>query len=348
MTYDDPFWEQLARYFANEATDDERRLIDEWLAATEENRQLFRHLQQRWQQPVKPDLPESNAADVWERRIGPLITTDDVPTVRPLPVGGWLPGGWWRVAAAVAGLLLGGMLLYRLWLPAQPTLQVAQNALGTRSRITLPDGSRVWLNADSRLEFPKQFKGTMREVRLTGEAFFDVAHNPRQPFVIRLETASIRVLGTSFNVRAYPDDAAVKTTVVTGRVAFIPNKAPRQTARQPAQPDTLFLTPNQHVVQQTQTLQAVTEPVVAQHEAAWKDNRLVFEQTPMAEVARTLERWYGVSVTLERPDLARCPLTATFDGQSLPDVMNLLARTGRFQYTLTNQTLIIRGRGCTN
>lgn len=110
--------------------------------------------------------------------------------------------------------------------------------------------------------------------------------------------------------------------------------------------DTLFITPNRHVIQQVETMAVAEETVVAQKEAAWKDNQLVFDQTPMSEVARTLERWYGVTVTLERPDLANCPLTATFEGQSLTEVMDLLSRTGRFRYKLNNNELTIGGQGC--
>ncbi|TAE26861.1 MAG: DUF4974 domain-containing protein [Cytophagales bacterium] len=346
--WNDADWQRLARYLANEASDTDRRVVDEWLAQSEANRQTFRTLQHRWQTAQGP-LPDVDPASVWERRIAPNLPNDEEheTPVRPLhtPRSWWgRVAGQWRVAAAVAGILLSSYALYRSF-EREPTPQVAQTTVGKRSLLTLPDGSRVWLNADSRLEYPKRFTGSLREVRLVGEAFFDVAHNPAQPFVIRLETASIRVLGTSFNVRAYPGDATVKTTVVTGRVAFIPNKAAQTNRPTPA--DTLFVTPDQHVVQQVVTRTAEAEPVVAVKETAWKDNRLVFDQTPMHEVARTLERWYGTRVTLKTPTLTNCPLTATFEGQSLREVMDLMTRTGRFRYTLSDTHLTISGPGCT-
>lgn len=342
-------WQRIARYLANETTDDERRAVDEWLAESEANRQAFRSIQQHWTH-TQTDLPDSDPASVWDRHIAPRLLADELAETPVLPLHSSLPwwqrrAGQWRVAAAVAGILLGSYALYYRF-QREPTPQVAQNPVGKRSLITLSDGSRVWLNADSKLEYPKKFSGSLREVRLVGEAFFDVTHNPSQPFVIRLETASIRVLGTSFNVRAYPGDASVKTTVVTGRVAFVPNK-PAQTvdaSRPPA--DTVFVLPNHHVIQQLQTRAVMEEMVVAQKETAWKDNRLVFDQTPMHEVARTLERWYGTRVTLETPALTNCPLTATFEGQSLREVMDLMTRTGRFHYTLTDGDLTIRGQGC--
>lgn len=345
MIHDDQFWELLARYFANEATPDERRLVDNWITASEANRQLFARMQQLWTLPGSTALPESNPAEVWNQRIASRLEETNPPIVRPLGRSGWASGSW-RVAAAVAGLLLAFFALYQYRSSGSAQHQVAQNPAGKRSLIRLPDGSRVWLNADSRLEFPKKFDGPLREVRLVGEAFFDVTHKAQQPFIIRLKTASIRVLGTSFNVRAYPGDAVVKTTVVTGRVAFVPHRR-TVSGRQSTTPgDTLFVLPNHHVVQKVQTLAVAEEPVIAQKEAAWKDNRLLFDQTPIAEVAQTLERWYGVKVTLERPELANCPLTATFEGQSLREVADLMSRTDRFQYTLTGAGLTIRGKGC--
>jgi transmembrane sensor len=340
-------WELIARYLAHEASPDDQRTVENWLAASEANHHTVGRLQQLWSTP-EPELPQTDPNRVWEKRIAPYLDDADSTLVRPLyssPSWWQRAAGQWRVAAAVAGILLSSYGIYRSS-QHNPSPEVAQTTVGKRSLITLSDGSRVWLNADSRLEYPKKFTGSLREVRLVGEAFFDVAHNPAQPFVIRLETASIRVLGTSFNVRAYPDDATVKTTVVTGRVAFIPNQ-PAQDNR-PAKTDTLFVTPDQHVVQQVVTRTAEAEPVVAQKETAWKDNRLVFDQTPMHEVARTLERWYGTRITLENPALANCPLTATFEGQSLREVMDLIARTDRFHYSLSDTDLTISGQGCNN
>lgn len=350
MTDDTIFWALLGRYITNEATPDERQTVDTWLASSEANRLTFRRVQQHYTSPTsQPPLPEmeSDPGAVWDRYIAPHLS--EVEKVRPLPVR---PSVWWQQKALlrVAGLvLLLGLIaaLYRstTLFETESVLAFQQNPAGKRSLITLPDGSRVWLNADSRLEFPKKFDGPLREVRLVGEAFFDVTHNAKQPFVIRLATASIRVLGTSFNVRAYPGDPTVRTTVVTGRVAFVPNRdAARVNAASPV--DTAFILPDHHVIQQVKTLAVAQAPVIARKETAWKENQLVFDHTPMSEVARTLERWYGLHVVLDQPELAHCPLTATFEGQSIQNVMDLIARTGQFQYKLTTNDLIISGRPC--
>lgn len=338
-------WPLLARYLADEVSPDERRTVDDWIAATDANQRMFDQIRHRWLHSVllNKTAPSSDSAAVWDRYVAPHLPTGQEIPVRPLAVFrqrlGWLT---WPMAAATAGLLL--YAGYRQFIPELTAPQVAATTtVGSRAMLTLPDGSRVWLNADSKLEYPKTFAGPLREVRLTGEAFFDVTHNPKQPFVIRLATASIRVLGTSFNVRAYPGDGTVKTTVVTGRVAFIANKP--VSGQRAAAADTLFILPNHHVTQAVQTGAVAEEPVVAANETAWKDNRLVFEQTPLREVAQTLERWYGLPVYLEG-GIDNCPLTATFSGQSLGDVLDLISRTGRFTSKLTTEKATLSGRPC--
>ncbi|MBC8153090.1 MAG: FecR family protein, partial [Bacteroidetes bacterium] len=183
-----------------------------------------------------------------------------------------------------------------------------------------------------------------------GEAFFRVTHNPKQPFVVRLATGSVRVLGTSFNIRAYPGDSLVETSVVTGRVAFVPkpvSPSPRPGRKMTvAQPDTLFLTPNVKAIQSLTRRSIATQPTVAVNQIAWTESKLVFRNTPMGEVAKTLERWYGLPVTLERESLRQCPLTGTFQNQSLREVMTLIAMTNRFQYELTPARVTIKGPGC--
>lgn len=337
-------WPLLARYLADEVSPDERRTVDDWIAATDANQRMFDQVRHRWLHSVSSEknVPPSDSTAVWDRYVAPRLPAGHETPLRPLPVfrrrPGWLA---WPMAAAVAGLLL--YAGYRQFIPSLTAPQVAATTVGKRAMLTLPDGSRVWLNADSKLEYPKTFDGPLREVRLTGEAFFDVTHKAEQPFVIRLATASIRVLGTSFNVRAYPGDATVKTTVVTGRVAFVPNK-PAFRNRASAS-DTLFILPNHHAMQAVQTLAVAEEPVVSANETAWKDNRLVFDQTAMREVAQTLKRWYGLPVYLDG-GIEDCPLTATFSGQSLRDVLDLINRTGRFESKLTIEKATISGHPC--
>ncbi len=344
-------WNLLGKVIAGEATPIERQQFDDWLAAHPDQQPIVANLRQFWLTPVaKTDTADQTVAKAFER-LQERIHGKTAPTkssVRPL--WSWQPWAGWATAASVA--LVVGFISWQQWRPttvARPLVEQV-NPKGTRSQIHLADGSTVWLNADSHLSYPKTFTGSVREVSLEGEAFFTVTHNPKQPFVVRLKTGSVRVLGTSFNVRAYPGDSTVETAVVTGRVAFIPKVgSPRRTGRdQPTSPasDTLFLLPNSKAIQSLTRHSVVARPTVAANQIAWTESRLVFRNTPMGEVAKTLERWYGTPVTLEGESLRQCPLTGTFQNQSLQEVMSLIAMTNQFHYELTASRVTIKGPGC--
>ena len=250
-----------------------------------------------------------------------------------------------RWAALLLAGGLGGGLSYWHWVggPAGVPLSYEQrsNPKGTKSKVLLADGTTVWLNVDSKLWFPTAFNGPRREVYLEGEAFFDVKRNEQQPFIIHLGGNQVRVLGTSFNVKAYGDDAQVETAVVTGCVAFIGSAA-----RAAARPDTVFVVPNQKVVLQKTTGELRTETVDAHDYGAWNQRSLVFAGTPLTEVARTLARNYNVTVRFANKDLRTCRLTGRFRNQSLAEVVRLVDLTGAFDFELHGSTLTIGGAGC--
>ncbi|MGF7214703.1 ferric-dicitrate binding protein FerR (iron transport regulator) [Spirosoma lacussanchae] len=344
-------WTLVGRVFANEATDEERQQLERWLAAHPEQQPVIHQLYQLWQTPsATPSADRTEVAAAYERLQQRIEAEEALSAQRVRPL--WPSRSWLSWAAAASVILLLGFLGWtRLTNPAKTTALLEQaNPKGIRSQIRLADGTTVWLNADSHLRYPKSFTGDLREVSLEGEAFFRVAHNPKQPFVVRLATGSVRVLGTSFNIRAYPGDSTVETSVVTGRVAFVPNKPVRRPRTSPGAspptPDTLFLTPNLKAIQSLTRQSVATQPTVATNQIAWTESKLVFRNTPMGEVAKTLERWYGTPVTLERESLRQCPLTGTFQNQSLQEVMTLISMTNRFQYELTPSQVTIKGPGC--
>ena len=346
-------WILLGKVIAGEATLTERHQFDDWLAAHPDQQSVVDSLRQLWLTPdAKTDTADQTVAEAFER-LQERIHSQTAPAERPVrPLWSWQPWAGWAAAASVA--LIVGFLGWQQWRPTTETLSLIEqvNPKGTRSQIHLADGSTVWLNADSHLSYPKTFTRSLREVSLEGEAFFIVTPNSKQPFVVRLKTGSVRVLGTSFNIRAYAGDSTVETAVVTGRVAFIPKpKAGNQrrvSLDHPTQPasDTLFLLPNSRAIQSLTRQSVVARPTIAANQIAWTESKLVFRNTPMGEVAKTLERWYGTPITLQSESLSQCPLTGTFQNQSLKEVMNLIAMTNRFEYELTASRVIIKGTGC--
>jgi ferric-dicitrate binding protein FerR (iron transport regulator) len=175
-------------------------------------------------------------------------------------------------------------------------------ATGERKEVILPDSSHVWLNAGSSVDYPTAFQGGERNVGLTGEAFFDVTRDPAHPFVIRTGALRTRVVGTSFNIKAYPEDSAIAVSVVTGRVKVSSAHT------------SVDLLPDQQAVYGKSGDQLIARPCPgAGALAVWKEGKLQFRNEPLHKVVRTLERRYGVSIGLEGRS-RDCPvLHADFD-----------------------------------
>lgn len=184
-----------------------------------------------------------------------------------------------------------GQLVYQV-APAVGTTPSAELALheistprGGQYQVVLPDGSRVWLNADSRLRFPPVFASGKREVFLEGEGFFAVVHND-QPFIVHTDGQRIGVLGTEFNVRAHPDEPTVQTTLLRGSVRIDLQNGW----------SSYVLKPDQQSVVDRQAQTARIEAVTASEYAAWKDGYFTFRNTPLATVLQDVARWYDVTI----------------------------------------------------
>ena len=213
---------------------------------------------------------------------------------------------------------------------------------GQKSTIPLPDGSVVKLNAGSKLIFPKLFEGDTREVTLEGEAFFEVARNENKPFVVRSGDLVTTVLGTSFNVKAYPEDPEIAVAVATGKVKV-------ETVSSGGEAKPQFLTPNM-VASYNLTAQKINISSYnnISNLLAWREGVLQFDAVPFTEVASTLERWYGVTVTLENENIGQCLIVGTFKNKSLARVMQVLKHAIDIEYQLTTNGLTVRGNGCPN
>lgn len=187
--------------------------------------------------------------------------------------------------------------------------------LGIRSRIILPDSSQVWLNSGSSIRYEMPFAEN-REVNLSGEAYFEVVHDPAHPFFVHAGSSRIEVLGTSFNVKAYQEEPGIEVALIEGKLRLTPavSKGKKQE---------VILSPGDRAVFENDNgISVIHEPL--EKYAAWRFGRLVFDETPMKDVARDLERWFGVKVILTDPKLSAYRFTTTFENQSLQQVLELL------------------------
>lgn len=210
----------------------------------------------------------------------------------------------------------------------------------TSEAIYLSDGTVVWLRDNSKLEYPKSFSGELREVRLSGEAFFDVAPDKEKPFIIHAPHFTTRVVGTSFNIKAYGNRDAQEVLVVTGKVVVSLNGSSR------AQVKELVLRPNQKAVYSRSNYSfkaVVQDPSVT---GALKRSKLAFDEVSLAEISNVLNAYYDVNISFEDSNVKNCVITADLTDESLEIGIAILAKAINASYTIIGRDIIIHGKGC--
>jgi ferric-dicitrate binding protein FerR (iron transport regulator) len=182
--------------------------------------------------------------------------------------------------------------------------------------VVLPDGSKVWLNAESTIKFKVPFSKESRDVDLLGEAFFDVTKNPEQPFVVQSGNIKVKVLGTRFNCKAFAEDQQIEVILEEGRIAL--NSQSTSGSKEE------IMNPGDHaVIERESGATTISNENISKY-IAWHTGKLVFDNTPMDEVAQMLERWYGVEVTVQDREIMNYRFTTTFENESLFQVIELL------------------------
>jgi len=236
--------------------------------------------------------------------------------------------GWLKYAAAVAAVVAIGYFSFK---SGQSNVEsafgdiVIEAPQGSRTQMTLPDGSKVWLNAGSVISYSQGFGYTVRSVRIVGEGYFEVAHDEELPFSVESDNVWVKVLGTKFNFRDYPSDAEATVSLSEGSVAMNSPKHPA---------DDQLLKPGQRATVDKRTGQIRVENYEVANSRQWTNGRLIFDGQPLQEIVNTLERSYNVRITISDKNL----LTLRFYGdflrqeQTLNEVLDALASTEKIRY----------------
>ncbi|MDO3627766.1 FecR family protein [Mucilaginibacter sp. BT774] len=245
-----------------------------------------------------------------------------------------------RAAAVLTGfcLLSGGYYLFNKskTISNGVALVTPSNTVENKF-ITLSDGSKVVLRHGSKLNYPASFSGNKREVELIGEAYFDIHHDDTKPFIIHTGKIKTTVLGTAFDIAAYPSQKKVVVTVTRGRVKVENDHK-----------NAVILTPNEQVVYDNQTNAGQKNKVEATRTLTWASSDMVFDGVSFKSIAGLLSRRYQVSIDFKNPDLENCPITASFNGtESLKDILEILCTARGTTYKFENeQKVTIDGNGC--
>ncbi|NDV59410.1 FecR family protein [Bacteroides sp. 519] len=296
-------YELIARYLAGECNDDEKAQLHNW---SSQHPELMDELTRIWQETpsenFNPDIEQAL------QTVGRRIDAKSKPQLRKLIL-------WFSSAAAVILIAIGIITFWNV--DSSPTTPVT-DLLTLQSdtgivEYTLPDGSKVWLNASSFLQYPEAFTGNTREVHLDGEAFFDIAPNADKPFIIHANNTLTRVVGTSFAVRAIKDESEVVVTVSTGVINF---SAEGETEH-------LELRPGEQGVCITEEKKLAKNTDPDPNTMAWKTKVLVFKHTPVTEVAQLLENVYHTPVEADA-SVANLQLNATYEQLTLEEIIEVI------------------------
>lgn len=225
---------------------------------------------------------------------------------------------------------------------------------GSKTNVVLPDGTQVWLNAGSELTYDKQYGNIIREVNLKGEAFFDVIKNKEKPFVIHTGKINIKVLGTAFNVKSYPGERTIETSLIRGSIEVTFKDRPAEKVI--LKPNEKLVVANEEVPEinaPKQALKKKSEPIVAiDHlnyakidstviETAWVQNRLVFQDESFQDLARRLERWYAVTIKFDDSPVENLHFTGSFSTETIQQALNALQVSQHFNYSFHSNEISI-------
>jgi transmembrane sensor len=211
-----------------------------------------------------------------------------------------------------------------------------QQQINTRQTIHLPDGSTVILNANSKLNYPPAFNGNAREVYLTGEGYFDIQHNARQPFLVHTGKITVKVLGTAFDIKAYPSDEEVQVTVTRGKVQVL--KENKSLGLITASQQISFSNKTEAFIQKSVN----TKPIIA-----WKPNEIFFNDITMEEAAKQVEQRFNMVVDFANPAIKQCRVSATFSEDDMPDeILTVICAVAKANYIIRNNKITIHGKGC--
>lgn len=284
-------WDLIAKMLAEEASSVEKEAFAQWIQKDPLHQQQWEEAKAIWpKQAQRPANSRPNTDNAWKAMEARMQTVQASPAktrslkIRPIYIA--------SLAAAFALLLL----FWRPWegAPALKTL-VTQSQL---AEVSLSDGSQVWLNAKSSLQYAKKMKGAERRIQLKGEAFFEVARDEKRPFVIEAGDTRVQVLGTSFNVRAYQDEGLVELSVKSGKVLFFKGEK-----LLPDSSNARILVAGEQAIIGGSNTQPVMQEITQANYLAWKDNELIFNNASILQVVEALSRYYGVNFEWENEQL---------------------------------------------
>jgi transmembrane sensor len=361
----EPFEDILVKYLAGSASEDEREVILHWIHENPDHQKYFDELKSYYLLTKVIQKPSGFNKDESWKKIQASYYKKRYLSEQEQRKRGHRKTILYAVISSAAAVLIAFFLGYSAhrgsWIKQTASPQ-AQNEilvpLGAKSHITLADGTKVWLNAGSKLKYPDGFSRDSREVYLEGEAFFDVKENNKRMFVVKTSNLDIKVYGTQFNVKSYPEENLIQTTLVKGSVAI-------ETYSDNTQKKAVFLKPNQTAIfyKSTPAVQNIEIPddrnnqeiavesgekivisplVNAVPITSWKDNRWIIISEELEDLAIKLERRYNVKISFANESLKKYKFSGTLKDETFEQVLQVIQLSAPITYQIDGNEVLFK------
>ena len=355
--------EIITRVLEGEAPSEDRKTLIDWIKSSEENRRELEKIEAFWNAlEILNNREHFNPKDGYDDFIRYMDTITHPARKQQKYYKYFL-----RFAASILLVLSISYITYRIAKTSSETIAYFELTTpnGSHAQLTLTDGTTIWLNAGSKLRYPNKFDDTTKTVYLEGEAFFNVTKDPRHPFIVRTSEVNIKALGTSFNVKAYPNEGSIETTLVDGVVIVEGNKTSKNEI------NSIKLLPNQRatyiktegklllndyeqkkltksnttevpLVERARESLIVSKEIDTQLYTSWIENLLMFDNEPFESIAYKLERRYGATIIFNDNEIKKYRFSGKFPEISIDRVLNALQFASPFKYEIKLDTIYIK------
>jgi len=314
----------ITRVLTKEASPEEIAELNTWLNADPENQNQFNEFKKVYKlTETRTEVPDIDIDKEWN------ILLNSIKETKPLLLQGSI---WLKIAASVAILAVIGFSIFNYVSAPGEVYLASTNELKT---FDLPDGSLVTLNKNSELIYKNQFGSMHRNLKLKGEAFFEVESNQVLPFIISTGKTSVEVVGTSFNVQAYANNPFQEVVVTSGKVKFYSDSQ-----------NIVILTPGEKGTYHKASILLSKTNNQDPNFLSWKTKKIVFSNLGLTEVIKTINRIYNSEIIISTEVKETCAVTVTFENQSLESILNVLKSTLNLKFEANGNKILITGAGC--
>jgi transmembrane sensor len=339
----------IVEYFEGQLDEAGKEVLFNEIKKSEENKSHFYAYKLIWEKTAEQKWHDNYSTEHEWLKTSKKLNTGFESSRKTMQFKRWVQ----YAAIMIFGLLLGFLIINTFQNKQQASL--ANNEIyvpkGQKSQLTLSDGTKIWLNAETHLVYPNSFNHAQtREVTLEGEAYFEVATNEKIPFIVQAGKLHIKVLGTSFNVKSYPDEQTIETTLIEGKVSLNSTTQPSgQVILNPSE-KAVFSKSNQNIKIEPLGIAAPRQQKPEAKEMAstqipdisWKEEVLHFNNNTFGEIVKKLERWYGYQIVVKNEELLLHRYQGKFANlESITQVLDAIGLTTPIKYTIENKKIII-------